>query len=287
MQNSDNTSYIAEIEQWRRQRESDLRAPDSWLSLTGLFVLADGRHTIGSAFDNDIVLPASAPARVGEIEFHAGEAHLTVTTAEPVLVDGAAAITAALAGNGDRKPPTLVAVGPVTFFLHNFGGHYGIRVKDRTSPAIAAFGGCRWFPVKPEYRVPGKLTRYAATDEIPIETSARTAYLYHSIGFIDFVLQGEPLRLLVQPGGAPGQLSVVLRDVTANRETYAPGRFLTITVDDEGVADVDFNKAYNPPCAFTPYATCPLPPPANILPVRIEAGELYPPAAGGADHGHG
>jgi uncharacterized protein (DUF1684 family) len=287
MQNIDNRPYLAEIEAWRRQREVDLRAPDSWLSLTGLFVLADGCHTIGSALDNDIVLPSSAPARLGEVEFQAGKARLTVTTAEPVLVDGAAAVTVVMRDNSDRKSPTLVAIGPVTFFLHNFGDHHGIRVKDRTSPAIAAFGGCRWFPVKPEYRVPGRLTRYAATDEIPIETSARTAYLYHSIGFIDFVLQGEPLRLLVQPGGAPGQLSVVLRDATANQETYAPGRFLTVTVDEEGVADVDFNKAYNPPCAFTPYATCPLPPPANILPVRIEAGELYPPASGEVNQGQG
>ena len=147
-----------------------------------------------------------------------------------------------------------------------------------------SFGGCRWFAVKPEYRVQGRLAPFDDVREEPIGTVVNTTSVYRSVGAVEFVLHGQPLRLLVTNSSAPGQFSVVLRDVTAGQETYAPARFLTVEVGIDGIIDVDFNKAYNPPCAFTPYATCPLPPPANILPVRIEAGELFTPAAEDAFH---
>lgn len=270
-------TYSVEIGQWRWQREADLRAPDNWLSLAGLFVLVEGSHTIGSAGDNAIVLPASAPAHLGEIVFSTGKASLAVTTAAPVLIDGTPARVARLVDSGTHPQPTLVTIGSVTFFVHRFGDQYAIRVKDSANPAIRTFGGCRWFAVKPEYRVPGRFTRFDAPHAIPIDTVLKTTAVYRSVGAVDFEIQGRSLRLLASEGGISGQLSIVLRDTTAGHETYRPARFLTVDVEDDGSAIVDFNKAYNPPCAFTPYATCPLPPPANILPMRIEAGELYPP----------
>jgi len=284
MGHKNDLSYIAAIERWRQQREADLRAPNGWLALTGLFVLTEGRHTIGSASDNDILLPGSAPAHLGEILFEGGKTALTVTTDAAVSIDGAPRRAAYLVDNGDHKQPTLVTIGAVTFFVHHFGDQYAIRVKDSENPAIRSFGGCRWYAVKPEYRVQGRLTPFAHVREEPIGTVVNTTSVYRSVGAVEFILHGQPLRLLVTNGGAPGQFSAVLRDTTAGLETYAPARFLTVDVGIDGAVDVDFNKAYNPPCAFTPYATCPLPPPANILPVRIEAGELFTPAAEDVSH---
>ena len=276
MSNIHTTVYGVQIEAWRRQRETELRAPDSWLSLTGLYLLADGTHTIGSDPANDIVLPATAPERLGEIELRDCEALLTVATDAAVLVDSAPLRAAQLMDNGNGRRPTLVTVGSVSFFIHKFGDQRAVRVKDSANPAIAAFSGRRWFPVRPEYRVQGIYTPFAAPQEIRIGTVVNTDSVYRSVGAIDFELEGRKLQLLASAGGAPDQIFIVLRDATAGEETYGAARFLTADVAPDGSVDLDFNKAYNPPCAFTPYATCPLPPRANILSIRIPAGELYP-----------
>lgn len=278
----DNSSYVAQIERWRQQREAELRAPDSWFSLVGLFVLRDGYHTIGSGAANDIVLPASAPEQLGILEFRSGKAKLNITTSVPVLVDGVPAQRVDLVDNHNRQQPTLVTAGTVTFFLHNFGDQYAIRVKDSTNPAIAAFAGCEWFPVKPEYRVQGHFTRHATPRTIPIKTIVDTNSNYKSVGTLEFDLQGQPFSLLATDYGVPHQLSVILRDATAGKQTYGAARFLTVELADDDSVVIDFNKAFNPPCAFSTYATCPLPPRENILPVAIEAGERY--TAIGAQH---
>ncbi|MFN8488250.1 MAG: DUF1684 domain-containing protein [Caldilineaceae bacterium] len=267
--------YITQIEAWRKQREADLRAPDSWLSLAGLFVLKEGQNTIGSAPTNAIVLPEHAPAELGVIEFSQAKATLVVSTQTPVLVDGAPAQRAPLTDNGHHQKPTLVTVGSITFFVHHFSDQYAIRVKDSANPAIQAFPGCVWFPVKPEYRVEGRFMRHAAPQSIPIKTTVNTDTAYESVGMVTFELLGQPLQLLAQDYGIPGQLAIVFRDATSGQQTYGAARFLTVELREDGAAVVDFNKAYNPPCAFTPYATCPLPPRENILRVPIEAGERY------------
>lgn len=275
----DNSSYVAFVEQWRQEREAELRAADGWLSLAGLFLLSDGgRYTIGSAADNEILLPPGAPARLGELHFADGAAHLAVAEGQPAQINGAALRSARLTDNSGGRRPTLVTSGSVTFFIHHFGDEYAVRVKDSANPAIQAFGGRRWYAVDPAWRAVGRFTPFAAEQAIPIGTVANTAALYRAAGVVDFALGGRPLRLLAAAGSSPGSLWIVLRDATAKDETYGAARFLHPTVDAAGNVDLDFNRAINPPCAFTPFATCPLPPPENILPVRIEAGELRPPA---------
>lgn len=282
MSNETTATYIAEIEAWRVQRENALRSPDSWFSLVGLFVLKDGYHLIGSAPESDILLPATAPAELGILEFRNNKATLNVITKETVLIDGQPVQQAALEDNHERRQPTLVTIGPVTFFVHNFGDQYAIRVKDSTNPAIAAFTGNEWFPVKPEYRVQGHFTRHETPRSIPIKTIVDTNSKYKSVGTIEFDLHGHPLSLLATDYGAPQQLSVILRDATSGKETYGPARFLTVDLAADDSVVLDFNKAVNPPCAFSVYATCPLPPRENILPVAIEAGERY--TANGVQH---
>lgn len=271
------SEYVAEIVTWRTQREAELRAPDSWLSLVGLFVLSEGLHTIGSSASNAIVLPPSAPDYLGVIEFLHNKASLTITTDTPVLIDGVRGRRATLADNGNRQKPTLVTSGSVTFFVHHFGDQYAIRVKDSTSPSIATFPGLDWFTVKAEYRVEGKFVPYNTPRAIPIKTIVDTNSEYKSVGAIEFELQGQPLSLLAQDFGLDHQHFIAFRDATSGQQTYGPARFLAVDVADDGRAVIDFNKAYNPPCAFSPYATCPLPPRENILSVPIEAGERYTP----------
>jgi uncharacterized protein (DUF1684 family) len=277
LNNQNFMAYRAEVEAWRQQREAALRSPDGWLSLTGLFMLSEGDYRVGSHPESQILLPAGTPDHLGTLEFREGKAHLTVATATPVLMDGKPVQEADLVDNGDRKQPSLVSVGTVTFFVHKFGEEHAIRVKDSANPAIDAFAGCKWFPVKPEYRVQGRLARHDAPRAIAIRTIVDTEMNYESVGNVEFDLQGQALSLLARDYGVPNQLSIVFRDATAGLQTYAAARFLTVEVDGDENVVVDFNKAYNPPCSFSPYATCPLPPRENILPVAIEAGERYTP----------
>ena len=275
MSQEQNADYVSEVEAWRVKREASLRAPDGWLSLAGLFMLEEGEYTLGSGDDNRIVLPPSAPARLGTLTFCQGKASLIVTTDLPVLVNGLPTRSADLADN-DGQQPSLATVGSVTFFVHKFGNAYALRVRDSANPAIEAFEGCVWYEVKPDYRVPGRFVPHNAPVSTAISTVVNTVTDYTSIGAVEFELHGQPLQLLAKATATPNHLFIVFRDTTAGKETYGAARFLNVVVDGDGNTVVDFNKAYNPPCAFTPYATCPLPPRINILPVAIEAGERIP-----------
>jgi uncharacterized protein len=269
------TEYITQIERWRTQREAELRSPDGWLSLCGLFVLTEGRHTIGSGADCDIRLPASAPDQLGLLEFHQGQASLVVTTAAPVLVDGAPMRQATLIDNSKRQKPTLVTIGTITLFIHKVGNSSAVRVRDSLNPAIQAFQGCVWFPIQPDHRLIGQYVANAAPYDLPIQNTVQMATVYRSVGIVEFELHGRLLRLAAAEASSADQRFIVLRDATAGKETYASARFLYVNVHADGSVVVDFNKAYHPPCAFTPYATCPLPPRENILSVPIAAGERY------------
>lgn len=269
----DLADYVAEVEAWRKKVEDDLRAPDGWLSLTGLYELKEGDNTVGSDAGCDVVLPAGAPARLGTIAFHNGRARLTVTGDSLVQVDGAPAREAELydSDHGARQP-TRVTLGAITFFVHRYGESYAIRVKDSANPAIREFKGRIWFEVKPEYRVRGRFLPYATSRTVRVDSMVNAIFTYASAGVVEFELHGQPLRLtLTGDSGA----SALFRDATAGKETYSAVREVGVMIDADGNAEVDFNRARNMPCAFTPYATCPLPPRENILDVRIEAGERY------------
>ncbi len=272
--------YVAGIEARRKKRAEDLRAPDGWLSLTGLFELKEGEHSIGSSDAGDVVLPSSVPEQLGTVTLH--NTQVTLKLADDldveIQVDGAqvqAGAQIALADNQDgAAKPTWVQLGSVIFFVHKYGDHYAIRVKDTQSPAIQAFAGFAWYEVKPDYRVRGRFVPHPAPLKVEVNTTVNTIAEYSSPGILEFELHGQPLRLLVTSRNG-NTLSILLRDATSGKQTYPAVRFLTVEVDADNNADVDFNLAYNPPCALTPYATCPLPPRENILSVAIEAGELY------------
>ena len=266
-------SYEIELNAFRDRLEASLRADDGWLALAGLFWLDEGANTVGGDPDSDIALPeTSAPPRVGVIDFHAGQAILTVADGISVSVDGSPVSTAILVDDGDHRKPSLVSVGTVSFFVIRRGDRTGIRVRDTQSPGRAAFTGRKWFAANPAYRVTGRFVPHAEPRKLPNVNIVGITEMIDNPGRVSFELGGRQHEIEAFDGGKD-RLFLVLRDATSGKSTYGSSRFLNAPLHADGRVELDFNRAYNPPCAFTPYATCPLPPLENILAVPIEAGE--------------
>jgi len=266
-------TYESELGAFRDRLEASLRADDGWLALAGLFWLREGRNSVGGHPDSDIALPeTSAPPRVGVIDFHAGQATLTVADDTSVGVDGTPVSSAILVDDGDHRKPSLVSVGSVSFFVIRRGDRTGIRVRDTQSPARAAFTGRKWFDANPAYRVTGRFIAHPTPRQMANVNVVGITEMIDNPGRVSFDLGGRQHEVEAFDGGKD-RLFLVIRDATSGKSTYGSSRFLNAPLHADGSVELDFNRAYNPPCAFTPYATCPLPPPENILPVPIEAGE--------------
>ena len=264
---------MAEIEAWRTQREARLVADGGWLTVAGLFWLKEGENRFGSANDNDIVLPASAPEHAGVFDFHGGSVRARIEAGVTATV-GAKPVTVVDMHPDTSGSPETLTMGPLSMHVIERGDRYGIRLKDNESPARKAFKGLQWFPVSDAYRVTARFVPYSPPRSIPIPNVLGQVNEMPSPGYVVLTLGGEELRLdpvLEEPDAE--ELFVIFRDGTTGKETYGAGRFLYTEKPRDGRVVLDFNKAYSPPCAFTPYATCPLPPKQNRLSVRIEAGE--------------
>lgn len=269
-------AYRAQVRAWREDRETRLKADGSWLTLAGLFWLKEGPNGFGSDPAGDIVLPeGSAPPKAGVFELKDGQ--VTV-----VLGPGASGRIAgkAVAGLVTLRPdtagsPDVLEMGALSLTVIERGGRLGIRVKDKNSPARKQFAGLKWFEVDEDYRVEARWVSHPQPKPVKVPNVLGQTESMPSPGYAEFTLGGKPVRLdgvLEDPHAE--QLFFILRDRTSGKETYGAGRFLYADIPKAGKVVLDFNKAYNPPCAFTPYATCPLPPPQNWMPVRVEAGEL-------------
>jgi len=268
----DRASYRAQIEKWRQQREESLKAENGWLTVAGLFWLKDGKNTIGSGPENSFVLPpGSAPTKVGTFDFHGGKAVFEEAPGVAVTVNGKPAAMAAITDDSAGTPDVL-AIGNLSMFVIHRGDRFGVRLKDKDSEARRNFAGTRWFPVAEEYRIRARFVPYTPPQKIAVPNILGAVDQEDCPGYVEFVLQGRRFRL--DPVAEGDLLLFIFKDLTAGKETYHSGRFLYARLPQNGEVVLDFNQAVNPPCAFTPYATCPLPPAQNQLPVRIEAGEL-------------
>jgi len=247
-----------EIARWRRARAASLQAEGGWLAVAGLFWLHDGANSFGKDPAGEIALP-DGPAQAGVFELRAG----TVTvTMKP---DGAPR---------ELWPDSadVVKVGRLSLFLIKRGDRLGIRLKDPENPPRKEFHGLDYFPASPAYRLTARWV--PEPRQIPVLNVLGQTEPSQCPGYAVFSIAGKELRLypiLEEPGAQ--ELFYIFRDQTSGHETYGAGRFLYSALPKDGSVTLDFNKAVNPPCAFTPFATCPLPPPENRLPVRIEAGE--------------
>jgi uncharacterized protein len=265
-------AYRAEIEQWRQQREAALKADDGWLTVVGLFWLKHGANTAGTDSASDVILPkGAAPVSVGVFDLHDGLVTFQAASGVTVNVDGNTVSSATLKPDSSGSPDIL-RLNDLTMFVIERGGRYGIRLKDKNSEFRKAFRGLRYYPPKEEYRVTAKFVPYDPPKMISVPNILGQVDQEASPGYVVFTLNGREYRL--DPVTEGNSLFFIFKDLTSGKETYPPGRFINTPMPQNGEVTLDFNKAYNPPCAFTPYATCPLPPEQNKLPIAIEAGEL-------------
>ena len=269
-------SYEAEVLQFQQEREAALKTDTGWLTIAGLFWLSKPRVTFGSDPLNDIVLPASAPEQAGTLEVEHGK--VTVKAAPGVTFQlGDKTITNAVLKSDGEGPPDRIGFNDLQLWVHMSGGRQSIRLRDKNSPLRKTFAGTSWFPIDKAYRVEATYEPYP---------KARTAQVPNILGDIDnltvpgavsFTINGQALKMEPVTEGNDKTFWFIFRDLTSGKETYPATRFLYMDGPVNGKMTVDFNKAENPPCAYNPYATCPLPLEQNRLRVRIEAGEKLPP----------
>lgn len=274
--------YREQIRAWRERREARLRADGGWLTVVGLFWLKEGRNTFGTGDSCDIVLPrGSAPGLAGAFDLASGRASVTLEPGVSGSVGGRA-----VTGRTELRPdssgaPDVLALGRLSLHVIERGGRLGIRLKDPESPLRKAFTGLSWFAVDERHRVEARFVPYDPPKAVKVPNVLGDVTPMPSPGRAEFTLDGKALHLdgvLEEPDAK--ELFFIFRDETSGHETYGAGRFLYADLPRDGTLILDFNKAYSPPCAFTSYATCPLPPPQNRLAVRIEAGEKHD------GHGH-
>jgi uncharacterized protein (DUF1684 family) len=267
-------SPVAINERWRAKHETDYRR--DWVPIAGLHVLKDGPNTAGSAATNDIVLPASTPARLGRLIREGQTVTFEPAADANVLLNGQP-VTTPIALRDDRTPKSdELVIGNVRLVVHVSGETRSLRVRDPDGAQAKGFLGFAWFPIDLQYRVTGRFIRDAQPQKIKVLNTFGEIDEYTSEGVVEFDLLGQTLRL--RPFTTrPKRFYFVFRDASSGQETYEAARFLYADLLDDGTAVLDFNQAYNPPCAFNPYTTCPIPLRENRLPIKVLAGEkAYP-----------
>jgi uncharacterized protein (DUF1684 family) len=269
-----NTNYATEIKTWRDKHEAELKKDNGWLTVVGLFWLKEGVNTIGAGEGFDVELTNNFKGgRFGEINFHDGKAVLTVAPGVQAAADGKPFSSGELVSDDPGKP-TIITTGSQSFYLIKREDRYGIRLKDSNSVARSTFTHLDWYPADPAYRVTAKFEKYATPKEVLIPNILGGTFKMQAPGLLRFKLKGRDVSLEpVVEEGDENTLFIIFRDQTSHDATYGAGRFLYADMPKGGTAILDFNKAENPPCAFTSFATCPLPPQQNRLDIAIPAGE--------------
>jgi len=267
--------HAATVEEWRQKRDASLRKSDGWLTLVGLYWLEQGESSFGSGTDNAVVFPqGTIAASAGVFERSGNEVTLTPAAGVELTVDDAPVEgPLSLALDTSEEGPTLIKTGTLSFYGIERGELVGIRLKDSANPVLANFEGMNYFDIDPSWHLVGRYELFDEPKVLRTPNVLGTVSEEEIYGAVVFERNGEEYRL--EPSGKPENgFFLVFGDQTNGRETYGGGRFLySEPVAEDGTVVVDFNKAYCPPCVFTPYATCPLPAPQNKLAVRIEAGE--------------
>ena len=264
--------FAASEQAWRDKRRAELTRPDGWTSLVGLHWLDPGTHRVGSAADNGIRL-LLGPAHLGVFRVTDGKARFVADAA--VTVDGAPSKGGPLRSDADAGGPSVIAFddgkGLATVIAR--GGRLALRVKHADADSRTHFGGLEYWPGGPQWRVQARFLPHPPGKTLPIANIIGTTDEIPNPGVVEFTRNGTPYRLEALDEGE-GTLFLVFADRTSGHGSYGAGRFLDAPMPDaQGRLVLDLNRAYNPPCAFTPFATCPLPPPENRLDLRVEAGE--------------
>jgi uncharacterized protein (DUF1684 family) len=273
----DAAAHRAAVEEVRARREARLREPTGWLSLVGLHWLEPGTQQFGASPTNDIVLRAEngrVPPVAGTLELTGGRVLIHPARGVGLTADGRPVEDGTELIDDQADAPTTLELASLRLVVLRRGeGRVALRVKDTSAPTLRRFRGLPYFEIDPRWRLDGRLLRAESGATIPVPDVVGDIVAEPTPGVVEFIVEGRPYRLDALEA-MPGHLSLIFRDGTSGHETYGGGRFLVSgAVEPDGSVEVDFNLAYNPPCVFSPFATCPLPPQHNTLPLRIEAGE--------------
>jgi uncharacterized protein (DUF1684 family) len=271
----DPVTYQKEMDDWRAFRLTRVAGPDGWTTLVGLYWLKPGANRFGSAAGNELVLAdGRTPPLAGSFEFDGKQVSFKAAPGAGVMSGGKPVSSLKLITDavGD---PTLLTLGTLNFYaIERSGGRFGVRVKDSAADARVHFPGLEYFTVDQKWRFQARFETYPPGRKVPIVDVFGVPEEMDSPGALIFTLDGKDYRLdtVLEPDET--DYFVMFADKTSGKDTYGAGRFMYVKPPQDGVTVLDFNKSYNPPCVFSPYATCPLPPPENRLPFAVTAGEL-------------
>jgi hypothetical protein len=268
-------AYVQDFEKWKAEQTDDLKT--NWLPLAGLFWLKPGVNTFGSDAVNAIVFP-KGPAHAGEFDLAGKEVTLRLRPDAKATIAGKAVTTAKLDPDISTHA-TNVEMGSLIFHVIVRGERVGVRLKDTDSSAARNFKGMMFFPLDLNYRITGTWLTSDGHKTVAIPNVLGDVTEQPSPGIVQFKLNGADVSLTALGGDPKKGLFFVFNDLTAKTDTYPGGRFLDTGAVVDGKIVLDFNRAYNPPCAVTPYATCPLAPKENRVAVAIPAGEKFDKAA--------
>lgn len=268
-------AYVQAFDKWKAEQTDDLKK--NWLSLVGLFWLEPGPNTFGTAADNAIQFP-KGPAHAGEFDFDGKNVTVKLMPDAPATIEGKPVTTAKLEPD-TAQHVTRVEMGTLRFHVIVRGERVGIRVRDSDSESARNFKGMMFYPLDLNYRVIGTWIPADGNAKVEVPNALGDVSSETVPGTVAFKLNGQDLTITALGGNAKDGLFFVFSDSTAKTDTYPGGRFLDSAPVVDGKVELDFNRAYNPPCAVTPYATCPLAPKENRWAVVIAAGEKFDKAA--------
>ena len=271
-------AYLQSFEKWKAEQIDDLKK--NWLPLAGLYWLKPGANSFGSDASNAIVFP-KGPAHAGEFDLEGKDVTIKTLPEAGATLAGKP-LTSAKLDSDISGHPSIVEMGTLQFHVIVRGERFGIRLKDTDSAAVRNFRGLMFYPLDMNYRVTAKWAPSDGKKTIDVPNVLGDVTAVPVAGTVLFKIDGQEQRLTALGGEPSKGLSFVFNDLTAKSDTYPGGRFLETDPVVDGTVVLDFNRAYNPPCAVTPYATCPLAPKENRLAVAIAAGEKFDKAA----HGH-
>ncbi|WP_080240444.1 DUF1684 domain-containing protein [Spirosoma rigui] len=271
---ADDPAYQAQLDSWHRQRVESLKSENGWLNLAGLFWLKEGVNEAGADPGNDLTFPVGkTPAELGIFKLAKGTVQFEPAPGTMVQADGKPILGTATVFSADLAKPVTLAHGSLRWFVIKRGDRYAVRLRDLENPLLSAFKGIDRFPANEAYRVSARLEKPTVARTIPILDVTGQTSQQPLAGTLVFTLAGKTYRLDAV-GEGQDKLFILFGDATNTHETYGSGRFLYADKPGpDGLTMLDFNQSINPPCAFTPFATCPLPPKQNRLAVAIPAGE--------------
>jgi hypothetical protein len=265
-----NDAVVTEIEAWRAEHEKSYTR--DWVPIEGLHFLKPGTQSAGSAPDNDVILIAPLPEHLGSFTVASDEVTFDPEPAAPITLNGETATSALVLRDDGSEEPDVIEANGASVVVHRSGTRLSLRVRDPNGERAQNFEGFEWFPISRDYRVLGRFMPDAASRKLPVVNTFGDVDSYDTEGIVELTLNGELLR--VRPFTTePGRFYFVFNDASSGHETYEAARFLYSDLRQDGTTILDFNEAYNPPCSFNPFTTCPIPLPENRLLIKVLAGE--------------